>query len=274
MDSVRRSDDVEVAYEALAPLYDDFTAHHDYELWLGHLLPELERHGLCGGDGHLLDVACGTGKSFIPMLNRGWTVTGCDISAAMLAVAGTKVGSAADLRVADMRDLPRIGSFDLVWCVADALNYLADAEELEAAFRGMGNNLGRRGLLAFDLNTLHSFRTFFAEKAVVESDGLRMTWRGLGSPATSPGGIGEALLEVERLEGSSTSPIPASRHRERHFPEAEVLTRLRRAGLECLDVFGHHYDAIFQQPLDEDRHTKAVYVARPAAAAPDPKSST
>ena len=38
----------ELAYEAIAPVYDDFTAHHDYELWLGNLLPELERHGLRG----------------------------------------------------------------------------------------------------------------------------------------------------------------------------------------------------------------------------------
>ncbi len=38
----------EIAYEAIAPVYDDFTAHHDYELWLGALLPKAERHGLGG----------------------------------------------------------------------------------------------------------------------------------------------------------------------------------------------------------------------------------
>ena len=36
----------EQAYEAVAPVYDDFTAHHDYELWLGNLLPKLRLHGL------------------------------------------------------------------------------------------------------------------------------------------------------------------------------------------------------------------------------------
>ena len=52
-------------------------------------------------------------------------------------------------------------------------------------------------------------------------------------------------------------------HRQRHFPEAEVLATLERAGLECLDVFGHDHDAILEQPLDEVKHTKAVYIARP-----------
>ena len=92
----------ELAYEAIAPVYDDFTAHHDYELWLGNLLPELERHGL--RQGHLLDIGCGTGKSFIPMLERGWEVTACDISASMVELARAKVGEAAALSVADMRD--------------------------------------------------------------------------------------------------------------------------------------------------------------------------
>jgi len=38
----------ELTYEAIAPVYDLYTAHHDYELWLGNLLPELKRHGLEG----------------------------------------------------------------------------------------------------------------------------------------------------------------------------------------------------------------------------------
>src|SRR3954467_8513306 len=119
----------EIAYEAIAPVYDEFTAHHDYGLWLGALLPEAERHGL--RTGRLLDVACGTGKSFIPMLERGWQVTACDISAAMVELARAKVGDAVDLSVADMRELPELGRFDLVWCLDDAINYLLSGEELE-----------------------------------------------------------------------------------------------------------------------------------------------
>src|SRR5262249_13250195 len=112
----------ERAYEAMAPVYDDFTAHHDYEGWLTDLLAALERRGLKGRC--LLDVACGTGKSFMPMLPRGWQVTGCDISPAMLALAVEKVGDAVRLEIADMLDLPSFGEFDLVWALDDAINYL------------------------------------------------------------------------------------------------------------------------------------------------------
>lgn len=253
----------EIAYEAIAPVYDEFTAHHNYELWLGELLPKLEGHGISGNK--LLDVACGTGKSFIPMLKRGWEVTACDISASMVAIAGEKVGEEAELSVADMRELPVFGQFDVVWCLDDAVNYLLSTEELEQALTGMRRNLGPQGLLMFDLNTLESYRTFFAEEVTMERDGRRLIWKGLTSPEAPPGTIAEASFEVEPLDESAGPAIPPELHRERHFSEAEVLAGLEQAGLECLDVYGHHHDAIPHQPLDEVAHTKAVYIARTAA---------
>lgn len=260
----------ELAYEAIAPVYDDFTSHHDYELWLGNLLPKLEHHRLQGS--RLLDVGCGTGKSFIPMLERGWEVTACDISESMLALARQKVGKSADLSVADMRELPELGEFDLVWALDDAVNYLLDREELEAALTGMARNLAPHGLLMFDVNTLNAYRNFFAETQVVEQGGWRMTWNGLAGPNQAPGSISESRLEVEASGPSAdNSGDDATRfregvethvHRQRHFPEAEVLAAIERAGLKCLDVFGHGHDAVPHQPVDELDHMKAVYIAR------------
>ena len=250
----------EVAYEAIAPVYDEFTAHHNYDLWLGELLPKLEKHGIPGH--RLLDVACGTGKSFIPMLEKGWEVTACDISPAMVAIAREKVGDRVEIAVADMRDLPVFGSFDVVFCLDDAVNYLLGTEELERALTGMRRNLVPGGLLMFDVNTLEAYRNFFAEEVVMEQDGRRLIWKGLTSPDAEPGSIAEASFEVQPLEGSDAEAIPPELHRERHFPEAEVLAAMETAGLECLDVYGHHHDAIPKQPLDEVAHTKGVYIAR------------
>jgi ubiquinone/menaquinone biosynthesis C-methylase UbiE len=255
-----RGRDAEIAYEAIAPVYDDFTAHHDYELWLGNLLPELKRLGLRGN--RLLDVACGTGKSFIPMLNRGWEVTASDISPAMVALARAKVGDAAELSVADMRELPDFGEFDLVWCLDDAINYLLSGEELEQALAGMKRNLGPAGLLMFDVNAMTAYRTFFAEEVVVERDGRRLVWKGRSSPDVAPGAISEASFEVLPLDGDGGPLIEPEMHRQRHFPEAEIQAKLAAAGLECLEVFGHREDAVLKQPFDDEVHHKAVYIAR------------
>lgn len=253
-------------YQAMAPVYDDFTAHYDYEGWLTDLLKILEGNGLMGR--RLLDVACGTGKSFMPMLPRGWEVTGCDLSPAMLALAGEKAGDSVELSVADMRELPRLGEFDLVWALDDAINYLLGPEELEAALRGMRDNLVDTGLLLFDVNELLVYRTFYAETSVLEQGGRRFVWRGLAPADVAAGSICESRLEVTDIgeESESVAQGETAVHRQRHFPEAEVLAALERAGLECLDVYGHGLDGIPVQPLDTEHHTKAIYIARRAGA--------
>src|SRR6185369_2545917 len=114
---VRVSDHARVAYDAFARDYDDFTAHHDYEAWMTDLEAFALDAGLRGM--RLLDVACGTGKSFGPLLERGYAVTACDLSPAMLALASAKAGGRAELSVQDMRALPALGTFDLITCLDD-----------------------------------------------------------------------------------------------------------------------------------------------------------
>jgi SAM-dependent methyltransferase len=240
------------AYEGMAPVYDDFTAHHETEAWMADLVKVLERHGLKGN--RLLDVGCGTGESFLPMLTNGWEVTACDISSAMLELAREKAGVGVQLTVADMRELPEFGEFDLVWALDDAINYLLSREELEQTLSGMRANLAPTGLLLFDVNELQAYRTFFAEEVVVERGGRRLIWRGTAKPDVPAGSICESRLEIE-------PGAPPVVHRQRHFPEAEVQAALAEAGLECLDVYGHGLDGIPTQPL-EPTHTKAIYIAR------------
>jgi ubiquinone/menaquinone biosynthesis C-methylase UbiE len=74
-------------YDALAPAYDLLTAGYDYDRWMGELLRWAGEHGLRGR--RALDVACGTGKSFEPLLDAGFDVVACDEALGMLAIAAT-----------------------------------------------------------------------------------------------------------------------------------------------------------------------------------------
>jgi ubiquinone/menaquinone biosynthesis C-methylase UbiE len=244
---------VKRTYDAFAPAYDEFNKGYMYERWTGRLLGKAEEAGLQGK--RLLDVACGTGLSFVALLERGWQVTGCDISPAMLERARDRVGDAATLVAADMRTLPDLGEFDLIWSLNDSLNYLLSQVELEAALAGMRRNLAPGGIVLFDVNTLTVYRTFFSKEQVVETNGRRLVWKGqMSSAKIEPGSINEAHFEAEG-EGAG-----AEVHRQRHFPEAEVRAALETAGLRCLRVFGE-LDGDLYPELDEDFHTKAVYLA-------------
>jgi SAM-dependent methyltransferase len=248
------------AYEALASHYDAFTAHHDYEAWTRDLEALAQRHGLAGRT--LLDVACGTGKSFLPYLERGYAVVGCDASPAMLSRAADKTGARVPLHVADMRDLPVLGAFALVTLLDDAVNYLHDADELEATFAGVARNLAPGGLALFDANTRLMYRTFFACTEVVERDGAVMVWRG-HCPSPAPAGVlAEAVLDVFEPDGEGRWQRHPSTHLQRHHGEAAIRTALDAAGLECVAAYGQTPEATFEPQLDEARHSKAIFIAR------------
>jgi SAM-dependent methyltransferase len=240
------------AYEGFAETYDAFThGVYQYERWTGRLLAQAQARGLQGN--RLLDVACGTGLSFLPMLERGWRVTGVDLSPAMLEVAQAKVDDDVELHVADMRDLPQLGEFDLIWSLNDSLNYLLSVDELRSALRSMARNLAPRGILLFDLNTLLTFENFFSHSETREAGGKRFLWKGHTSlePA-APTAIYEAHYAVE---GEGKEHV----HRQRHFKEAEVLAAIEDAGLRCLAVLGESQGEL-EEGLDESVHTTAAYI--------------
>ena len=260
------ADHARLAYDGFAPYYDAFTAHHDYGAWTAALEQLAREAGLRGR--RLLDLACGTGKSFLPFADRGYDVTACDVSPAMLELARAKARTGVRLLTADVRDLPALGAFDLVTWLDDAVNYLHDAGELEAAFAGVRRNLAPGGVLVFDANTLVTFRRLYSSCLVVPGADEVLLLRGHGSARLPAGGTAEAHLEalVRRPDGFWDRTVTV--HLHRHHPEDELRAALARAGLDCVGAWGQYLDGRLEPVADDLSHSKTVYVAR--LAAPDP----
>jgi SAM-dependent methyltransferase len=250
------------AYEGLAPYYDELTREHDYEGWTKHLETTARRFGVSGP--RLLDAACGTGKSFVPFLERGYAVTGCDISAEMVALARSKA-PAADLFVADIRSLEPIGEFDLITCLDDSVNYLVDEGDLDAAFASLAANLADDGVLVFDVNTLSTYRTTFARDMTLGGPGVFLVWRGRCDAAAEEGCVAELVVEAfSEVEGGLYERV-TTRHLQRHHPRPEVERALADAGLAAVGVFGQLPDGSLDVLADEDLHHKLVYFAQKSA---------
>jgi SAM-dependent methyltransferase len=255
-------DPVVQSYESLAPYYDAFTASYNYEAWLTALDALAREHGLHGD--RILDVGCGTGKSFLPMLARGYQVTACDISPAMVEAALAKVAPGeAEVVVADMRRLPALGEFDLITCLDDSVNYLLEERDLVAALASMGGCLAPDGLLVFDCNTALAYRTAFRTEFVREADDVFFSWRGMGSVEN---GLARATIDVFSRSAAWWART-TSEHAQRHYPRGAVESALRSAGLELVAVRGQSPGARLEREVDEERHTKVVYLARLACPA-------
>lgn len=258
-------DPTQAAYEAFAPFYDAYTHSYDHERWLANLEAVAIGLGLRGR--RLLDVACGTGKSFMPMLSRGYEVTACDISPAMVERARWRSRlEPAEVLVADMRELPTLGAFDIATCLDDSLNYLLSEQELALALAGIARNLRHGGLFVFDLNSLAVYRELFSRDTVLETDEAIFCWRGMGKPAVATGDKCEATIEIFSTSDGECWMRTSSRHQQRHHGPALVRQLLSNAGFELLELYGQVTGARLEQPADEKAHLKLVYFCRRRAA--------
>lgn len=251
------------AYDGLAPHYDAFTDGYAYETWLAVLERLAVEQGLAGK--RLLDVGCGTGKSFLPMLERGYRVVACDLSPAMVEVARGKVGGrAAEVLVADMRELPKLGAFDLITCLDDAVNYLTSPAELRAALAGFARNLRRGGIAVFDANTLATFRHGYSQTAALDSGGAFFCVRGEGDPELEPSGSAHVWIEVFSPADGDLWKRTRTHHVHRHHSRDEVERAAAAAGLDVVAVRGQSPGVRISREPDEELHSKTVYVLRRA----------
>jgi len=244
-----------LAYEQLAPVYDDFTDGYDHDAWIGRLERIARNHGANGP--RVLDVACGTGKSFAPLIGRGYDVWACDISPAMVQRARRCAGiDPQRVLVADMRELPELGAFELVTCLDDAVNYLLTDADLEAAFAGVARLLAPDGVYLFDTNTLATYRAGFAVDAIFERPLAAAVWRGETAEPIEEGALCAASIELGGADGGAVS-----RHVQRHYPQSAIHRALTSAGLACRAVLGQSTGGVLHEDADEEAHTKLVYVA-------------
>ena len=255
------ADPTRAAYDSFAPFYDLYTHDYEYRPWLRNIEAAAIRHGLRGS--RVLDVGCGTGKSFLPLLELGYEVTACDLSSGMLARAREVAGDAAELHVADMRALPTLGRFDLVTCICDSLNYMLTEEDLSAAFEGVARNLRPGGLFAFDLITIGAFRASFPGDTASEVENAFFCWRRPAEDGVvEPGATFTAVVEVFVTDDGECWRRHSTLHEQRHHPPALVERLLDEAGMELLAVYGQRTGGRLELPADEDAHMKVDYFAR------------
>ena len=150
-------------FTALAAVYDAIMSDIEYGAWADFVLEYLQSEGVPAAT--LLDLACGTGASSRPFVERGLRVTGLDRSKEMLAVARRALPGVrfveGDLISFDLNE-----TFDLVTCIFDSLNNLTEPGDVLSALTRARAHLRPGGVLAFDVNTRLGVRELWEEGAI------------------------------------------------------------------------------------------------------------
>jgi SAM-dependent methyltransferase len=113
-------------YDALARYYE--LEYSDYFVDVDFYLNLLRRTG-----GPFLDLACGTGRVALAIMDEGYEAVGVDGSAAMLAIARHKAGAKLDLHEADLRKFELGRTFPLVAITLNSFMHLLEVEDQVAA---------------------------------------------------------------------------------------------------------------------------------------------
>jgi SAM-dependent methyltransferase len=141
---------------ATVPLYDLFSADYDrFVNWNERLaveLPFIEGQLIASGARHVLDAACGTGMHAIALAQRGYDVTGADLSVGMMERARQNAAAAGiEVRfvVAGFGELvaKAEGGFDALLCLGNSLPHVLTAEGLHATLTDFAAVLRPGGLL-------------------------------------------------------------------------------------------------------------------------------
>ncbi len=138
------------------PLYDDLSQDYDrfvnWESRLAYEMPFIERQLAAAGAKRVLDAACGTGMHALALAQRGYEVTGADLSEGMIARArgnAAQMGVQSRFAVAGLGELATQlgGGFDAALCLGSSLPHLLTPADLALALADFAAVLRPGGLL-------------------------------------------------------------------------------------------------------------------------------
>ena len=230
------------AYHALAASYDRLTNDVDYEATVEFYMQILQREGLSPRT--CVDLACGTGSVTKILAEKGYEVTGVDLSEEMLTEAFQKVQDMENpprFICQNLRDLYLPRGVDMAVCALDSLDYITDPRDCALAIRRIYKALNPGGIFIFDVNTPEKLRAMDGQVFVDEDDDVYCVWRGEFDEQTNICSYGMDLFQ-RRGEGWVRS---FEEHREYAYSAEQLVGYLKDAGFSGISVYG---DRSFREP--------------------------
>jgi SAM-dependent methyltransferase len=223
--------------------------YHDYfdqdylRLYEPHLSPERDAAEVGGvvkalalpGGGEVLDLCCGQGRHSVLLAQRGFRVTGLDLSDTLLDHArerAAQAGVEVEWLQGDMREIPWTGRFDAVINIFTAFGYFDDDAENQKVLDGVCCALKPGGL-------------FFIE--LMHRDRMASSWRPITWFETASGVIAWDEQEFDPVRGVNRLKrryltVDGRMHERHHslrvYTPTELTAMLRQAGLTPVQYWG------------------------------------
>lgn len=225
-----------MSYGRFAYIYDELMQDAPYDMWEKFVIQRLNHYG-CKGTS-LLDLGCGTGELSIRFAQKGFDVTGVDLSADMLAVARAKAEEQSlsiPFYEQDMAKLEGLGLFDVIGIFCDSLNYLQSEEMVIHTFAKAFQHLEEGGILFFDVHSIFKLNEVFIGRTFTyNDDDLVYIWDSF--PGEVPNSVEHELSFFVLDKPSGKYDRFDELHEQRTFPIEQYTIWLKEAGFEIVEI--------------------------------------
>lgn len=221
--------------------YEAWFDRDEYEVVYGHrdekeaarLIRVIETTLALGPGARILDIGCGRGRHAIQLAERGYDVTGLDLSPRSIADAvdrARQVGASVDFRVGDMREPVADAAFDVVVNLFTAFGYFEDEPEHETALAAMSHSLEVGGWLVQDFLNADRVKRCFVPSDTRTVDDVTIT---------QERSIVDGRI-VKTIEIRRPDDVRSFRESVRLLDVGDFDRMYRRSGLIMEGVFGDY----------------------------------
>ncbi len=145
-------------YKSIANFYDQIVADINYSKYADYIEKIIKKN--TSNTSMIADLGCGTGNLTILLKNKGYDLTGIDISSEMLEKCYKKDKDILWVNQ-DMTDFDLFGTYDVFVSFLDSINHITDKRKLKKTFKLVYTYLNKGGLFIFDINTIYKFENIY-----------------------------------------------------------------------------------------------------------------
>lgn len=209
----------------------------------------------------VVDLGCGTGEITIRLAKKGYSVTGVDISAEMLAVAQQKSHQAHEqIRwiQQDIRHLEGFSDIDLFVSFCDVVNYITNKTDVGVLFQRIYDSLRPGGLFIFDVHSLHYVRHDLQNRTFTE-DREEFVYIWDCEATENDGEMIHYLTFFYETEKTNLYHRVDEVHRQRTFPASDYEQLLKNAQFRKIDIYS---DFSLEKQFLEKNSERIFFVAK------------
>ena len=188
------------------------------------------------GNKKILDLACGFGRHSVVLAQKGFKVTGYDLSEGFLKKAQEYADALkvhVDLKQGDMRDIPFEGKFDAVINMFTAFGFFENEGDDLKVLKGVHKALKPGGQFLMDvINREHALHTDVPRRWMRENHAYMLEERFFD--------FFRSRLELNNKLLLGTGEVKEATYSVRLYTLTEMLNLFHHAHLVLIDVYGDY----------------------------------